>query len=78
MVDFQIVLEQSAFEEKEVAITTKDRGIVIGAFIAPDEFDTDPDRYGFWIQTGKHEEDTVFLDEIVSIEPVIEFARKAM
>ena len=65
--DFQIILEESAYEEKEIKIKTKDRGIITGMYIAPDEFDTDPDRYGFQIEIGKHEFDIVFLDEIIEV-----------
>jgi len=65
--DFQIILEESAFDKKEVKIKTRNRGTIIGMFIAPDEFDSDHDRYGFQIGVGEHELDTVFLDEIVEI-----------
>jgi len=67
MVDFQIILEKAAYADKKVKIYTKERGIVTGMFLGPDEFDTDPDRYGFQIITGEHEIDVVFLDEIVDI-----------
>ena len=67
MGEFQIILEQAAFSDKKVSIKTKERGIVSGIFLAPDEFDTDPDRYGFQIETGEHELDIVFLDEITEI-----------
>jgi len=65
--DFQIILEESAFGEKEVTIKTKNRGTITGMFIAPDEFDSDPDRYGFQIKIGNHELDVIFLDEILEI-----------
>jgi len=67
MVDYQIVLEQSAFDRKEVSIRTSSRGVITGMFLAPDEFDADPDRYGFQIEIAPQELDTVFLDEIVDI-----------
>ena len=72
MVDFQIILEESAFDEKEVKIKTRNRGTITGMFIAPDEFESDPDRYGFQIEIGEHELDTVFLDEIVEIKTLTE------
>jgi hypothetical protein len=62
------MLEEAAYDDKEVKIKTKSRGTITGMYIAPDEFDSDPDRYGFQIEIGKHELDTVFLDEIVAIE----------
>ena len=49
MIDYQAMLEQAAFDGLGVAITTKDRGVIVGLFIAPDEFDTDLDRYGFQV-----------------------------
>ena len=52
-------------------------------FLCPDEFDTDPDRYGFQISTGNHQYDVVFLDEIVDISeyaaaPRINFSRRKL
>jgi len=73
--DFQIILEESAYEEKEIKIKTKDRGTITGMYIVPDEFDTDPDRYGFQIEIGEHEFDIVFLDEIVEINVFSEAKR---
>ena len=67
MQDFQIILEESAFDEKKVKIKTRNRGTITGMFLVPDEFDSDPDRYGFQIEIGEHELDVVFLDEIVEI-----------
>ena len=67
MGEFQIILEQAAFTGKKVSIKTKERGIVSGMFLAPDEFDTDENRYGFQIETGEHELDVVFIDEITEI-----------
>jgi len=52
---------------KDVSITTATRGVVVGRFIAPDEFDSDADRYGFQIETAPHKMDIVFLDEIVDV-----------
>jgi len=66
--DFQIILEESAYSEEKVKIRTKERGIIIGIYLAPDEFESDPDRYGFQIETGENKLDTVFLDEIIEIE----------
>ena len=68
--DFQIILEHSAFDEKKVMVKTKSRGVITGIFTGVDEYDTNPERFGFWIQTKEHEVDTVFLDEIISIDIV--------
>ena len=70
MIDYQIILEEAAFAGKQVKITTIDRGIISGSFICVDEFDTDPDRLGYCIQTGKNTTVTVFIDEITAIEIV--------
>ena len=70
MADFQVILEQSAFNGSNVEIKTKERGVISGNFSGVDEFDTDPNRLGFWIRTGKYEEDTVFLDEIITINVI--------
>ena len=78
MADFQVILEQAMFDDKEVHVTTKDRGVITGMYTGFDEYDTDPERLGYYLSIDPHFYDTVFLDEIVSIEPVIEFARKAM
>ena len=70
--DFQIILEESAFDDKKVSVKTKGRGVITGMFTGVDEYDTDPERFGFWIRTKAHEIDTVFLDEIVSVETLKE------
>ena len=67
MAGFQIILEQAAFNGKEVSITTKKRGIITGMFTGVDEFDTDSERLGFFIDTSEYECDTVYIDEIVEI-----------
>jgi len=70
MKDFQVILEEAAFAGKLVEVITKGRGSVMGYFTGVDEFDTDEDRLGYYIRTGKHREDTVFLDEIVDIKVI--------
>ena len=67
MDSFQIILEQAAFAGKKVSITTKERGVISGFFTGADEYDTDDDRFGFFIDTSEHECDTVYVDEIVEI-----------
>ena len=70
MADWQIILEEAAYARQKVQIKTKNRGIITGMFEGVDEYDTDPDRLGFFMEIGKHEGDTVFLDEIVEITKV--------
>ncbi|MCL2634801.1 MAG: hypothetical protein FWD34_09855 [Oscillospiraceae bacterium] len=67
MKDYQIILEQAAFAGHLVDVKTKSRGIVTGEFTGVDEYETDDTRLGYCIQTGEHEEDTVFIDEIIDI-----------
>ena len=67
MIDYQIILEQSAFDGNKVSIKTRNRGVITGHFSGVDEFDTDSERYGFYVDTSEYEYDTVFLDEIVDI-----------
>ena len=67
MLDYQIMLEQAAFDGKKVQIRTKDRGVISGMFTGVDEFDTDSERFGFYLSIEPYFYDTVFLDEIVDI-----------
>jgi len=67
MVDFQITLEQAAFDGKQVKIKTKNRGTITGMFTGIDEFETDSDRLGFCVDISEYEYDVVFPDEIIEI-----------
>ena len=67
MVNFQITLEQAAFDGKQVSIKTKNRGTIIGMFTGIDEFETDPGRLGFCVDISEYEYDVVFPDEIIEI-----------
>lgn len=64
------VLDEAMHEGTTLRITTKERGVFVGEPHNVDEFDTDPDRLGYVVMLSKHFCDTVFLDEVVSIEPV--------
>jgi hypothetical protein len=54
--------------KKKVSVTTKERGVIVGKPYRVDEFETGEDRLGYCLITGGHTVDTVFLDEIISIE----------
>jgi len=70
MMDYQIILERSAFDGKKVQIKTEKRGFIVGTFTGVDEFEADPEKLGFCIDTGEHSYDVVFPDEIVEISDV--------
>jgi hypothetical protein len=70
MLNYQAILEKAAFSGNLVEITTKSRGIVVGEYTGVDEYDTDETRLGYFLQTGEHEEETVYLDEIVDIKVI--------
>jgi len=61
------ILDDAMYKEIKLAITTKERGFIIGIPHNVDEFDTDPDRLGYFIMIDLHFGDTVFLDEITAI-----------
>jgi hypothetical protein len=65
------ILDDAMYERIELIIVTKSRGEIRGIPSAVDQFDSDPDRLGYYVTIGKHEEDTVFLDEIISISAII-------
>ena len=68
LMSFADVLDDAMYARKELAITTKSRGVLIGMPDAVDEFDSDPDRLGYYLAIGEDAVDTVFLDEIVEIK----------
>jgi len=71
MKDFQIILEKASFAGCLVEVITKDRGVITGKFTGVDEFDTDEERLGYYLDlAGSNYEDTVFLDEIVDIKVI--------
>jgi len=61
------ILDAAIYSGDELIITTKERGQIIGVPHSVDEFDTDPDRLGYFIMIEPHLGDTVYLDEIVEI-----------
>ena len=67
MTDFSDVLDLAVYNGDTVIIKTIDRGFLIGKPIGVDEFDTDEDRLGYYVDVGANEIDTIFLDEITSV-----------
>ncbi|MCL2774835.1 MAG: hypothetical protein FWD71_16030 [Oscillospiraceae bacterium] len=64
---FAEILNDAMYSDTKIKVKTKMRGEISGVPIGVDEFDTDPDRLGYYIDISKHEMDTVYLDEIVEI-----------
>ena len=64
------ILENSMYKRQELIIMTQTRGEIRGIPNAPDEFNTDPNRLGYYIEIGEYLDDTVFLDEITGISEI--------
>jgi len=64
---FTAILDEAMYAKQKITVFTKERGKIIGIPYCVDEYDSDPERLGYCLQTGKHEEDTVYLDEIIEI-----------
>jgi len=62
------ILDKAMYDRKSLIILTKDRGKIIGMPHAVDEFETDDERLGYFIEIGDHLLDTVYLDEITEIK----------
>ena len=65
--NFADMLDIAMYAKCELKIKTMQRGTIIGTPEATDEFDSDSERFGYYIAIGEHEVDTVFLDEITEI-----------
>ena len=65
---FADTLDNAMYSHRELKVATKSRGMIIGVPYCVDEYDSDPDRLGYCLQTGENEEVTVYLDEIIGIE----------
>jgi hypothetical protein len=61
------VLDAAMYDGRVLRMETKARGVIIGWPDGVDEFDSDPDRLGYYIDISETEEDTVFLDEVTRI-----------
>jgi len=64
---FTAILDEAMYAKQKITVFTKERGKIIGVPYCVDEYESDPERLGYCLQTGKHEEDTVYLDEIIEI-----------
>jgi hypothetical protein len=67
---FVDMLDDAMHSGRELEIMTKSRGIIIGTPDAVDEFDSDPERLGYYVAVKEHGADTVFLDEIINVKVI--------
>ena len=67
MLTFAEILDDAMHYGRELKIQTKNRGELIGTPDAVDEYNSDPDRWGYYLAIGADKFDTVFLDEITAI-----------
>ena len=67
---FADILDDAMYKGIELLIMTKSRGEIRGIPDAVDEFDTDPERLGYYLAIGEDMADTIFLDEIISISEI--------
>lgn len=65
---FADILDDAMYAQRELIIVTKSRGVIIGTPDAVDEYDSDPNRLGYYLAVGKYGADTVYLDEIIEIQ----------
>jgi len=61
------VLDDAMYKRLVLRMETKARGVIVGMPDGVDEFDTDPDRLGYYVSLSKTRADTVFLDEVTRI-----------
>jgi hypothetical protein len=67
---FADTLDDAMYSRRKLIVETMSRGTIIGTPYCVDEFVADPERLGYCLLIGKHEQETVFLDEIIGIEGV--------
>jgi len=65
--DVSDVLDAAMYDRRALRMETKARGVIIGTPDGVDEFDSDPDRLGYYVDISDTELDTVFLDEVTRI-----------
>jgi hypothetical protein len=65
--DVSDVFDAAMYDKRVLRMETKARGVIVGMPDGVDEFDSDPDRLGYYVDISKTEEDTVFLDEVTRI-----------
>jgi hypothetical protein len=61
------VLDAAMYDRRLLKVETKARGAIVGTPDAVDEFDSDPDRLGYYVSISDTRLDTVFLDEVIRI-----------
>ena len=64
---FMEALDHAMYEKSKLKVKTRARGEIIGTPVCLDDFITDSERLGYILSVGEHEEDTVYLDEIIEI-----------
>ena len=65
--NFVDILDDAMYSGRDLVITTKARGKIIGIPHSVDEFETDEERFGYVIKVSEYMVDTVFIDEITEI-----------
>jgi len=58
------------YKGQELIIITNSRGEIRGVPSGVDDFNTDPDKLGYYVRISQYEEDTVFLDEVTAISEI--------
>jgi len=61
------VLDDAVYGGRVLRMETIARGVIVGMPYAMDEFDTDPDRLGYFVSLSETRGDTVYLDEVTRI-----------
>ena len=64
---FVNILDDAMYNGIKLAILTKERGTITGIPHSIDDFESDEDRFGYYVRVGEHELITAYLDEIESI-----------
>ena len=64
---FADILDSAMYNSEKLIITTKERGQIIGVPHSIDDFQTDDERFGYFIDIDEYTQDTAYIDEIVSI-----------
>ena len=64
---FADILDNAMYNETELLIKTKERGQITGIPHSVDHFETDDERFGYFIKIGENLLDNVFIDEITEI-----------
>jgi hypothetical protein len=66
---FVDIIDRAMYDGSMLRISTK-RGEITGTPYCVDEYETDKNRLGYCIQTGKNNEYTVFIDEIIDVSVI--------